>query len=94
MDIIIENNKDKHRFETTAEGHTAFVDYKLFDGGISFLHTEVPPALEGKGIASALAKHVLDYAKNNNLKTKIYCSFLQLYIKRHPEYQDNVIAHS
>jgi predicted GNAT family acetyltransferase len=93
MDYTIINNTNKNRFELTIDGKTSVVEYKLFEGGISFLHTEVPPELEGKGIASAMAKYVLEYAKTNNLKVMPLCPFINTYINRHPEYQALSLKH-
>jgi predicted GNAT family acetyltransferase len=87
MDYNIINNTTAKRFELTIDGRTAIVTYKLFDGGISFLHTEVPVELEGKGIGSAMAKYVLEYAKTNNLKVFLLCPFIKTYVDRHIEYQ-------
>lgn len=94
MDYTITNNEKRGRFETTVEGITAFVKYTLFEGGIAYMHTDVPPALEGRGIASALAKFVLDYAAENGLKVKPYCPFINAYIDRHTEYQSNSLFHN
>ncbi|MEC5144488.1 GNAT family N-acetyltransferase [Chitinophaga sp. 212800010-3] len=88
MELNIQNNTTKHQFETVVDGHTALVAYTLFSGGIAFMHTEVPKELEGKGIASQLAKYVLDYARTNHLKVKPYCPYINAYMKRHPEYND------
>ena len=87
MELDIKNNLAEHRFETGIEGHTAFVDYKLRPGVMTVLHTEVPPALEGRGIAAALSKHVLEYIKTEKLQLVPLCPYLLLYLKRHPEYQ-------
>lgn len=94
MENNIINNEEKKRFELHLDGHIAFVDYKLFDGGIAYIHTEVPPELGGKGIASQLAKYVLDYAQTNNLKVKPYCPYINAYINKHTEYQANSMFHN
>ncbi|HVI49546.1 MAG TPA: GNAT family N-acetyltransferase [Chitinophaga sp.] len=88
MELNIQQNTTKHQFETTIDGHTAFIVYSLFPGGIAYVHTEVPPELEGKGIASQLAKYVLEYARVNHLKVKPLCPYVNAYMKRHPEYND------
>ena len=85
-DVNISDNAEKKRFETTVEGHTAFVDYLRHGDTIWFTHTEVPPELEGRGIGSALAKYVLDYATTNSLKVVPSCAFIEDYIGSHPEY--------
>lgn len=94
MENQITNNIEAKRFELHKDGQIALVQYQLFDGGISFLHTEVPPELGGQGIAAKLAKHVLDYAAENHLKVKPYCPYINAYIDKHPEYQTNSLFHN
>lgn len=86
MELVIEHNTNKRRFETVINDHNAFVEYNLFNHGINFTHTEVPIELEGKGIGSALAKFVLDFAKDNRFRVMPLCPFIKGYIDRHPEY--------
>lgn len=85
MALEIRNNTAKRRFELEAEGKTAFTAYVLSEGAIEFTHTVVPPELEGKGIGSALAKFVLDYAKANKLEAILTCPFLKKWKERHPD---------
>lgn len=94
MSYTITNNEKDKRFEIHEDGFVAFEQYELFDGGISYLHTEVPKELEGKGIASAIAKYILDYAEENNLKVKPYCPYIKAYIDKHVEYQANSVFHN
>jgi uncharacterized protein len=47
---------------------SAFIEYRWLKGSLVLMHTLVPEAHEGKGIAGALAKFALAYAKNNKLK--------------------------
>lgn len=88
MTYDIRNNEEQSRFETTVEGKTAFAAYHRGDGRITFTHTEVPPELEGRGIAGAIVKHALDDARNNKLAVVAQCAYVAAYVKRHPEYQD------
>lgn len=94
MEHTIINNAEENRFEINEMGLTALVAYQLFDGGIRLMHTEVPEQMEGKGIGTALAKYALEYAREHQLKAKVYCPFIQVYLKRHPEYQDVAVAMS
>lgn len=88
MSYDIRNNEQESRFETTVEGKTAFAAYYRDAGKITFTHTEVPPELEGRGIAGAIVKHALDEARQNNLGVVAQCAYVAAYVKRHPEYQD------
>ena len=82
------NNKAQHRYELTAEGHLAATYYELSDGVITFVHTEVPPELGGKGVGSRLIKGALDQVRADGLKVIAQCEFVKGYIGKHPEYAD------
>ena len=90
MESEIKNNPAAHRFETTINGDTAFVDYKLRPGVLTVLHTEVPKALEGRGIAAALSKFALEYIAAEKLQLIPLCPYMQTYLKKHPEYESLV----
>lgn len=87
-------NEAQSRFEVSVEGHTAYEVFERFPGGIAYLHTIVPKELGGRGVGSALVKHILDYAASQNLKVRPDCSFVKAYIDKHPEYQAISLAHS
>ena len=82
---FVRDNKDLHRFELDADGHVAFSEYRRAGGTIEFRHTEVPKALEGRGIGSALVAGALALAKAEGLTITARCPFVAAYIKRHPE---------
>lgn len=85
--VNIINNEDSQRFEVELKGEIAFVQYRHYKGDIAFMHTAVPQALEGQGIASQLAVHALEYARSHKLPVMVYCPFIAGYIKKHPEYK-------
>jgi uncharacterized protein len=85
-DIV--NNRAKHRYELAVDGHIAATYYTLADGVITFVHTEVPPELGGKGIGSRLIKGALDQVRADGLKVVAQCPFVKAYIEKHPDYQD------
>jgi len=84
----VRDNTERNRFELEADGHIAFSNYKRADGVLTILHTEVPKALEGRGIGSELIRGVLDIARSQGLKVITVCPFAKSYIERHPEYAD------
>lgn len=83
-------NAATQRFEVTLDGETAFAEYHLHPAYITLPHTVVPPAFEGKGVGSALAKAALGYAREHGLQVKPVCPFIAGYIGKHPEWQDLV----
>jgi uncharacterized protein len=84
---------DASRFEAFVGDELAgFVTYRRAPGEITFVHTEVFPKWEGKGVGSALARGVLDNARANGLKVVPRCPFIKGYIDKHAEYQDLVAS--
>ncbi|MET1111313.1 MAG: GNAT family N-acetyltransferase [Allosphingosinicella sp.] len=84
----VRNNEAAHRYELEVEGQLALAAYRLRDGRITFTHTEVPTALEGRGVGSKLVKAALDDARAQGLKVVPACPFVKHYIDEHPEVQD------
>ena len=89
-DLEVIDNAAEGRFEIRIGDEVAFLMYRRGDGAIAYTHTEVPPPLEGHGIAAKLAVHALDYARANGLEVVPLCPYVADYIERHPAYQDLV----
>ena len=89
-EIQINHDKQAKRFETTIEGQTGYLSYQDKGDVLIYDHTIVPQSLGGKGVGSALVKHALNYARDNDKKVLPQCSFVASYIDKHPEYQDLV----
>ena len=88
MATNVRDNTERQRFELEADGHVAFSNYSRAGNVLTILHTEVPKALEGRGIGSSLTRGVLDTARSQGLKVNALCPFAKGYIERHPEYAD------
>lgn len=89
MSYDIRHNEAESQFETTVDGHLAVAAYDLEEPNrIVFTHTEVPESLSGRGIAGAIVKYGLDYAREKNLTVVPQCSYVAAFVKRHSEYQD------
>ena len=70
------------------DGHLAATYYKVADGVITFIHTEVPPELGGRGVASALIRGALEQVRADGLKVIAQCPFVKAFIEKHADYQD------
>jgi uncharacterized protein len=84
-DIV--DNKPHHRFELVVEGHLAAAYYKVDGNVITFVHTEVPPELGGKGVGSKLVQAALDQVGAEGMKVIAECPFVKAWIGKHPEYK-------
>lgn len=85
-DIVLINNEAIHNFEIFVEGHRAFIDYKQKENKVYLIHTEVPAELKGKGVAEAIVEKTFIYLEERNLKIVPLCTYVGVYLKRHPEW--------
>jgi len=92
-ELKLKVNPASNRIELEVAGITAFIEYRLSDQTLFLIHTEVPPALEGKGVGSAIVTKALQYARDSGFKVVPLCAFVHSYLKRHPEWKD-IIASS
>ena len=83
-EINVIHNTDAKSFEVHLDSFTAELNYRISGDTITFTHTGVPSALEGRGIGRLLVSTGLEYAKENNLKGQSLCWFVDKYIQRHP----------
>ena len=88
MTMTIEHDEAAGRFRVQVHGHLCVCDYRLRDGTMFITHTEVAPELEGQGIAAELVRTALAHARERGLKVRPLCSYVQAYVRRHPEVQD------
>jgi len=89
-DADIHDNTESHRYELPVGGEVAVVIYNLSGQNLMITETLVPVALEGQGIASRLAKHVIADARARNLLILPVCPFFSAYLQKHPEHAEVV----
>ena len=89
-DVEIRDNIEARRYELDTDGIQSVVTYNLSGPNLMITETLVPQALEGRGIASRLAKHVLSDARERGLLVLPVCPFFSTYLQKHPEYADAV----
>jgi predicted GNAT family acetyltransferase len=78
---------ERHRYEMQVDGQVAFIDFRRDGSVVSLTHAEVPAALNGRGIGSALVRGTLEQIKAAGEQVRPLCSFVAAYMQRHPEYQ-------
>ena len=85
--LAVRHNEAEHRFEAEVEGQLSVADYQLQDDRMIFTHTYTPPALRGRGIAEKLVRSALEYARDQRKRVVPACSYVDLFIQRHREFQ-------
>jgi predicted GNAT family acetyltransferase len=88
MPDAVRDNHARNRFELATPAGTAFASYRRDDMTITIMHTEVPRALEGRGVGSRLVGGMLDLIRAERRKVVPHCSFVRHYINTHPAYAD------
>ncbi len=86
--LDIRHDAEASCFECHVDGLRCVIDYRLLGGVMHIDHTEVPPALEGRGIAAAMVRFALAHAREQALKVNPLCSYVRIYMQRHPETHD------
>lgn len=88
-DLVVEDQPAARRYEARlGDRVVGFMEYRRVGGRVVFFHTEVDPAVEGRGIGSRLAAGALDDVRARGLRITVKCPFLAAYLKRHPGYED------
>ena len=88
MPLHIRHDAAAQRFEAQVEGGTAECVYRLGNGLMNIVHTEVPPRSEGRGIAAALVQAALAHARAMGWRVRPSCSYVRSWMRRHPETRD------
>ncbi len=84
----VTHNTASQRFEARVDGLVSRCDYRMHGDTMMLVHTEVPPQLEGRGIASLLVRAAFDHARQNGLDVLPVCSYVRTWARRHPEVQE------
>ena len=92
MKNTVVHNAAARRFEVELGSAVAVCDYRLNDGVATLHHTEVPDALQGRGIAADLVASALAWARAESLKVRPSCSYVASYMQRHPETADLIVG--
>ncbi len=82
----VTNNENAQQYEVHMGDQIAVLEYKRAGNHITYIHTGVPPEMEGHGIASQLAHTALEDAQREHLSVTPQCPFVASYIREHTEY--------
>lgn len=91
MAVEVADVPEQNRYEARLDGAAdvaGFAQYIRTAELVAFVHTEVDPRHEGKGVGSALVRQSLDETRAAGLRVLATCPFYAAWIHRHPEYQD------
>ena len=91
-DIDVRHNPATHRFEVwVGDERAGFTQYgDRGDGVVAFVHTEIKPEFEHRGLAGRLIGEALAAARERGWAVLPECPFVRAYLEQHPELVDLV----
>jgi predicted GNAT family acetyltransferase len=90
--VVAEHNRTECRFEARIDGLLCIAEYQVVGRTMWLTHTEVPPHLRGQGIAEQLVVTALEAALARGWQVRPACSYVEAYLRRHPEWQHRLAA--
>ena len=88
-ELTITNVPDARRYEARLGDTLAgWVDYGRVRNRLVAVHTEVLPEFGGRGIGSALVRHVIADARAGGFRITPRCPLFRTHFARHPEDAD------
>lgn len=93
MSTTVTDNPARQRYEIHADGVLAgFVEYRPHGSVVDFVHTEMLPGFEGRGLAASVVAQALDEVRRRGWHVQPECPYVRRFIVRHPAYHDLVVA--
>ena len=78
-------------FSTEVDGSQARLEYQREGDVLDLVHTIVPDAIGGRGIASKLTLAAFEYARAEGLHVRPTCSYVAAWSERHPEFSQLLV---
>ncbi|WP_206860882.1 GNAT family N-acetyltransferase [Lysobacter changpingensis] len=78
-------------FSTNVDGEVALLEYRREGNRMEIMHTGVPDAIGGRGIAGQLVRAAFEYAKAQGWHVHPRCSYAAAWVERHPEYNQLLV---
>lgn len=85
---VVTHDPDRHRYVISVDGVPLGTSVYSQTGDLTiFVHTEIAPAGEGRGLGSVLVREALDDIAEHDGRIVALCPFVSGWIERHPEYE-------
>ena len=92
QELEVTDNEAEQQYEVRYDGQLAVLRYFVRDGTIFLVHTEVPKALEGHGIAARLTQYALNDAGARGLRVNPRCPYVRRYVETHHDWDHLLVA--
>lgn len=82
----ISHEKENNRFTMDIGGQTARVEYKIRDGKMHLVYSEVPYNLRGNGIGKELVEKTFEKLTEEGYKAVAICSYIKAVALKSPKW--------
>ncbi len=83
--VTVTDNQSESRLEVAADGELAELIYHRNGNRLVLIHTGVPEALGGRGIAGRLVQAAVDKAATSSMTIVPLCPYARSWLERHPD---------
>ena len=91
MGTKVTDNIAMRRFELPIDGDaSAYAYYRIDDGRVVLIHTEVPYEYSGQDVGTILADGVFEEVRRTHRRVTPKCAFMAAYALKHAEFVDIV----
>jgi uncharacterized protein len=84
-DAVVNDNQAASRLEVHSDGELGELVYRKNGNRLVLVHTEVPKALGGRGIAGKLVLAALEKAAASGMTVVPLCPYARSWLERHPD---------
>jgi uncharacterized protein len=89
----VNDNPEELRYEIHVGDELAgYIRYRLEDGIIVLVHTDVVPKWQGGWVGKTLVREALDDLRTRGSNVAVICPFIRSFVRRNPEYAPLVVA--
>ena len=86
----VRNDSKRSRLVLEVDGLESELIYRHRAGRLILIHTEVPEALEGKGIGGRLVRAAVEHARAEHLTIVPWCPFARRWLRDHADEVEGV----
>ncbi len=83
--VEVVDQPEANRFVAVVDGQTAELVYRRVGTRLALIHTGVPDAIAGRGIAGRLVAAAVARAAREGLTVVPYCPYARSWLESHPE---------
>lgn len=92
-ELTVRHEPSAQRFAVRLNNKIAYLSYEKHSRKtLDYAHVYVPPEFRRQGIAARITKTALEYARKNGFLVIPSCSYVDYFLRKHPEYNDVIVS--